>query len=72
MQNHEQKKKVKKSEKPRSYGQNKLPKPHGCIRVLFWLQNKEGFSLVGIFMEETTLTCLERHSNAKKRTFGCM
>jgi hypothetical protein len=35
---------------------------------LFWLQNKEGLTLVGVFLERTTLTCLEGHSDAKQRT----
>jgi hypothetical protein len=32
------------------------------------LQNTEGLTLVGLFMEGTTLTCLETYSDAKKRT----
>jgi hypothetical protein len=28
----------------------------------------EGLTLVGLFMEGTTLTCLETYSDAKKRT----
>jgi hypothetical protein len=34
----------------------------------FRLQNTEGLTLVGLFMEGTTLTCLETYSDAKKRT----
>jgi hypothetical protein len=34
----------------------------------FRLQNTEGLTLVGVFMEGTTLTCLETYSDAKKRT----
>jgi hypothetical protein len=34
----------------------------------FWLQNKEGLTLVGVFMEGTTLTCLEGHFDTKQRT----
>jgi hypothetical protein len=34
----------------------------------FRLQNMEGLTLVGLFMEGTTLTCLEMYSDAKKRT----
>jgi hypothetical protein len=38
-------------------------------RVFFcWLQNKEGLTLVGVFIEGTTLTGLERHCDARKRT----
>jgi hypothetical protein len=32
----------------------------------FRRQNTEGLTLVGLFMEGTTLTCLETYSNAKK------
>jgi hypothetical protein len=35
---------------------------------VFWLQNKEGLTLVGVFLEGTTLTCLEGHFDAKQRT----
>jgi hypothetical protein len=34
----------------------------------FRLQNMEGLTLVGLFTEGTTLTCLEINSDAKKRT----
>jgi hypothetical protein len=34
----------------------------------FRRQNTEGLTLVGLFMEGTTLTCLETYSDAKKRT----
>jgi hypothetical protein len=34
----------------------------------FTRQNTEGLTLVGLFMEGTTLTCLETYSDAKKRT----
>jgi hypothetical protein len=34
----------------------------------FRRQNTEGLTLVGLFMEGTTLTCLEMYSDAKKRT----
>jgi hypothetical protein len=34
----------------------------------FRLQNTEGLTRVGLFMEGTTLTCLETYSDAKKRT----
>jgi hypothetical protein len=34
----------------------------------FRLQNTKGLTLVGLFMEGTTLTCLETYSDAKKRT----
>jgi hypothetical protein len=34
----------------------------------FRLQNTAGLTLVGVFMEGTTLTCLETYSDAKKRT----
>jgi hypothetical protein len=34
----------------------------------FRLQNTEGLTLVGVFMEGTTLTCLETYFDAKKRT----
>jgi hypothetical protein len=34
----------------------------------FRLQNTEGLTLVGVFMEGTTLTCLKTYSDAKKRT----
>jgi hypothetical protein len=37
----------------------------------FRLQNTEGLTLVGLFMEGTTLTCLETYSDAKKRTLAC-
>jgi hypothetical protein len=37
----------------------------------FRLQNTEGLTLVGLFMEGTTLTCLETYSDAKKRTLLC-
>jgi hypothetical protein len=65
MQNHEKKKRLKKSEKPRFYGQTNffistLPFSTWAVlaRVLFfWLQNMEGLTLVGVFMEGTTLTC---------------
>jgi hypothetical protein len=33
----------------------------------FRRQNTEGLTLVGLFMEGTTLTCLETYSDAKKR-----
>jgi hypothetical protein len=33
----------------------------------FRLQNMEGLTLVGLFMEGTTLTCLETYSDAQKR-----
>ena len=32
-----------------------------------WLQNTEGLALVGLFMEGTTLTCLETYSDTKKK-----
>jgi hypothetical protein len=32
----------------------------------FRLQNTEGLTLVGLFMEGTTLTCLKTYSDAKK------
>jgi hypothetical protein len=34
----------------------------------FRLQNTEALTLVGLFMEGTTLTCLKTYSDAKKRT----
>jgi hypothetical protein len=34
----------------------------------FRRQKTEGLTLVGLFMEGTTLTCLETYSDAKKRT----
>jgi hypothetical protein len=34
----------------------------------FRCQNMEGLTLVGLFMEGTTLTCLETYSDAKIRT----
>jgi hypothetical protein len=34
----------------------------------FRRQNTEGLTLVVLFMEGTTLTCLETYSDAKKRT----
>jgi hypothetical protein len=34
----------------------------------FRLQNTEGLTLVGLFMEGTTLTCLKTYSDTKKRT----
>jgi hypothetical protein len=34
----------------------------------FRLQNIKGSTLVGLFMEGTTLTCLETYSDVKKRT----
>jgi hypothetical protein len=38
----------------------------------FRRQNTEGLTLLGLFMEGTTLTCLETYSDAKKRTLvGC-
>jgi hypothetical protein len=36
----------------------------------FRLQNTEGLTVVGLFMEGTTLTCLETYSDAKKRTLS--
>jgi hypothetical protein len=33
----------------------------------FRLQNTEGLTVVGLFMEGTTLTCLETYSDAKKK-----
>jgi hypothetical protein len=38
----------------------------------FRRQNTEGLTLVGLFMEGTTLTCLETYSDAKKRTLVCL
>ena len=40
---------------------------HGSF---FRLQNMEGLTLVGLFKEGTTLTCLETYSDAKKRTLS--
>jgi hypothetical protein len=37
---------------------------------VFRLQNMEGLTLVGLFMEGTTLTCLETYSDTKKRTLA--
>jgi hypothetical protein len=41
---------------------------HPSQGSFFRLQNMEGLTLVGLFMEGTTLTCLETYSDAKKRT----
>lgn len=40
------------------------------MHLLERLQNKEGLTLAGIFMEGTTLTYLERYFDAKKRTLS--
>jgi hypothetical protein len=48
-----------------SYLRGVLSEDHGSF---FRLQNTEGLTLVGLFMEGTTLTCLETYSDAKKRT----
>jgi hypothetical protein len=39
----------------------------------FRLKNTAGLTLVGVFVEGNTLTCLETYSDAKKRTLvgGC-
>jgi hypothetical protein len=48
---------------------HKLLKVDTCKQGSFFrLQNTEGLTLVGLFMEGTTLTCLETYSDSKKRT----
>jgi hypothetical protein len=46
------------------------PPGSGAHGSFFWLQNKEGLTLVGVFMEGTTLTCLKRHSDAKNKVLA--